>query len=369
MDNVRLGVLGRPAIFLALALLLFPALTTAAMSYTFTTIADTHKLFKSFSPTIPALNSTGEVVFWARLKAGGEGIFKGSGGDPTLSLYDTQGNFSEFGIFPVLNNTGQVAFRAGLKPGKGGNNTGQVVVPQGLNLGKGGIFVGKLGGPATLILDNRNTFAPTSIGSFLSINDHGTVVFKDEGPRVHDHHLSRILINNGATLTTVYGPADLGTMDVPLIINNSGLVAPYGLLGGEGPVLQECGPFTSLNDSGVVACGDAEGVFTINGTTVTSIANTQGPFGTHGFFPFSISINNHNTVAFSVTLKAGGAGIFTGDGRVTDQVITTGDPLLNSTVTALRFLGSKALNDNDQVAFLALLADGTEGIFRADPVP
>jgi hypothetical protein len=368
MCNTRPGILGRLAIIIVLALFLFSPVATAAVSYTFTTIADTHGLFRSFSPTIPALNSTGDVVFWATLKTGGEGIFKGNGGNP-LSVYDTQGDFSNFGIFPVLNNTGQVAFRAGLKPRKGGNNTGQVVAPRGLNPGRGGIFVGKLGGPATLVLDNLNTFDLTSIGSFLSINDHGTVVFKDEGPRVHDHHLSRILINNGATLTTVYGPADLGTIDVPLIINNSELVAPYGLLGGGGLILQECGPFTSLNDNGVVACGDAEGVFTINGATVTSIANTQGPFGTHGFFPFSISLNNHNTVAFSATLKVGGAGIFTGDGRVTDQVITTGDPLLNSTVTAVRFLGSKALNDNGQVAFLALLADGTEGIFRADPVP
>jgi hypothetical protein len=256
-----------------------------------------------------------------------------------------------------------------LKPGEGGNNTGQVIVPEGLNPGECGIFVGNLGGPATLVLNSRNPCDLTDVSSFLSINDHGTVVFKADGPRVHDHHLSRILLNNGATLTAVYGPTDLETTNLPLIVNNRGLVAPYGLPGGGTTVLQECGPFTSLNDNGVVACGDSEGVFTINGTLVTSIANSQSPFGSHGFFPYSISINNHNTIAFSATLQAGGAGIFTGDGRVTDPVIITGDPLLSSTVVALRFLGAKALNDNGQVTFLALLADGTEGVFRADPGP
>src|SRR5262249_33656614 len=159
----------------------------------------------------------------------------------------------------------------------------------------------------------------------------------------------------------------LGTTDLPLTINNNGLVAPYGLLGKVGPVLQECGPFTSLNDNGVVACGDTEEVFTVDGTTVTLIADTKGPFREHGFLPLSVSINNHNMVAFSAALNAGGAGIFMGDGSTTDHVITTGDPLLGSTVVAFRFLGPKALNDNGQVAFLALLADGTEGIFRADP--
>jgi hypothetical protein len=369
MGKVHLRVLVRLASFIAPALLFFPSPAAATTSYTFTTIADTREFFRSFSPTIPALNQSGEVVFWAALQAGGEGIFTGTGSGRPLTLYDTQGDFSELGIFPTLNNTGQVAFRATLKPGEGGNNTSQVIIPEGLKPGECGIFVGNLGGPATFVLNSRNPCDLTDVSSFLSINDQGAVVFKEDGPRVHDYHLSRILLNNGATLTSVYGPTDLGTTDLPLIVNNSGLVAPYGLPAGATAVLQECGPFTSLNDNGVVACGDSEGVFTINGALVTSIANTQSPFGAHGFFPYSISINNHNTIAFSATLQAGGAGIFTGDGRVTDQVITTGDPLLSSTVVALRFLGVKALNDNGQVTFLALLADGTEGIFRADPLP
>lgn len=255
-----------------------------------------------------------------------------------------------------------------MKKDNSGNKKGQVVIPAGVKKGKGGIFVGKVGVPATLVMDNFDTFDLVDVGSFLGINDQGTMVFKDEGPRVHNHRLSRILTTDGTTLTTVYGPADLGTMDLPLTINNNGLVAPYGLLGKVGPTLQECGPFTALNDNGVVACGDSEEIFTTDGTTVTIIANTQGPFGEHGFISFSVSLNNQNMVAFSATLKAGGAGIFTGDGRVTDQVIMTGTPLLSSTVVSFRFLGPKALNDHGQVAFLALLADGTEGIFRADPV-
>jgi hypothetical protein len=344
------GVCRRLAMVLVPALFLLSARASGAVSYTFTTIAETHGLFQSFSPAIPTLNRTGDVVFWAALKAGGEGIFLGSGGPP-LTLYDTHGDFSDFGIFPAVNNQGQVAFRAGSKTGGGG------------------IFRGHFGEPATLVTDEGDNFDLSGFGSFVGINDQGTLVFKEEGPRVHDYHLSRVLTTQGWTLTTVYGPTDLGTLEVPLTINNSGLVAPYGLLGKGGPIRQKCGPFTSLNDNGVVACGDAKRILTVDGTTVTHIAHAKGLFRKHGFVPLSVSINNHNLVAFAAALKAGGAGIFMGDRRTTDPVITTGAPLLGSTVVAFRFLGPKALNDNGQVAFLALLADGTEGIFRADPGP
>src|SRR5262249_24723670 len=302
MWKVCSGVLGRLAIVLVPVLLLFSSRGTAAVSYTFTTIADTRDLFSSFSPTMPTLNSAGKVVFRAALKAGGEGIFKGGSGQPP-PLHENRRGFSDFGTFIAFNNQGQVAFRAGSKKGRGG------------------IFVGKLGVPATLVTENFDLMA---FGPFLDINDQGTVVLKEEGPHIHDYYLSRILTIAGKTLTTVYGPADLGTTDLPLTINNNGLVAPYGLLGKVGPVLQECGPFTSLNDNGVVACGDTEEVFTVDGTTVTLIADTKGPFREHGFLPLSVSINNHNMVAFSAALNAGGAGIFMGDGSTTDHVITTG---------------------------------------------
>ena len=44
----------------------------------------------------------------------------------------------------------------------------------------------------------------------------------------------------------------------------------------------------------------------------------------------------------------------------------TGDALFGSTVTDLQFY-STGLNNRGQVAFRAALADGTLGIYRADP--
>lgn len=49
-----------------------------------------------------------------------------------------------------------------------------------------------------------------------------------------------------------------------------------------------------------------------------------------------------------------------------DKVITTGDSLFGSTVTSIDF-SRQGLNNLGQVAFYATLADGTSGIFRADP--
>src|SRR5215831_14834534 len=118
MWNVYLGVPGRLATVLVPVLLLFSSHAAAAVSYAFTVIADTRDLFGSFSPTMPTLNSAGEVVFRAVLKAGGKGIFKGGSGQ-SLTLYDTRGDFSDFGTFIAFNNQGQVAFRAGSKIGRG----------------------------------------------------------------------------------------------------------------------------------------------------------------------------------------------------------------------------------------------------------
>ncbi len=67
-------------------------------------------------------------------------------------------------------------------------------------------------------------------------------------------------------------------------------------------------------------------------------------------------------------MKTGSLGIFTGSNPLTDKVIALGDPLSGSTVTNL-FLSNQGLNDKNQIAFYAKLADGTTGIFRADSEP
>ncbi len=53
---------------------------------------------------------------------------------------------------------------------------------------------------------------------------------------------------------------------------------------------------------------------------------------------------------------------------VADKVIGTGDFLAGATVVSVGFVQGIGLNDPGQIAFFAILNDGTQGIFRADPM-
>jgi len=139
------------------------------------------------------------------------------------------------------------------------------------------------------------------------------------------------------------------------------------------------GPFTSfgppaINDSGTVAFqaglkAGGQGIFTGSGGATTTIADTGGLLS--GFS--SVAINNGGTVAFQANLPSSGphqrnGGIFTGPDPIADRVIGTGDPLDGSRVGILNF-DRFGLNNAGSIAFIATLADGRQGIYRADPVP
>ena len=63
-------------------------------------------------------------------------------------------------------------------------------------------------------------------------------------------------------------------------------------------------------------------------------------------------------------LDAGGSGLFYGPDAINNKIIQTGDTLDGSTVTTLTALAGLA-DDTNQLAFLAALADGRRGIYRA----
>jgi hypothetical protein len=62
-----------------------------------------------------------------------------------------------------------------------------------------------------------------------------------------------------------------------------------------------------------------------------------------------------------------GFGIFTGPDPVGNKVISVGDSLFGSIVRNLGFFRD-GLNNQGQIAFFASFADGTQGIYRADPI-
>ncbi|MBD1833727.1 hypothetical protein H6F61_13820 [Cyanobacteria bacterium FACHB-472] len=379
-----------------------------AASFNFTKIADTSGSFDSFRgqgiggyepiSATPAINNQGTVAFSAFLDAGGKGIFTGNG-TTTTSIANTNSLFggppdrptvgyplAELGSFSI-NDVGNVAFEAILE-----------------SSGATGIFTSQ--GNFTLI---ESDF--TSVDS-PSINNPGTVVFLEETSRFFGQ--TRITTSNSNSIASTYScfpsfcpPAaagDFERLSAP-VVNDAGTIAfqarvyksdGFVPLGGIDDDLTSSGIFTgngtrdngeiitntiadsngtfnsfsdpSINNSGTVAFSAVldmgrSGVFTGNGTTTTTIADSSSAFNNFG----TPSINNFGTVAFLAALDVGGSGIFTGNNPLKDKVIVTGDNLFGSTVQELSFY-REGLNNSGQVAFFASLANGTSGIFRADPI-
>ena len=92
-------------------------------------------------------------------------------------------------------------------------------------------------------------------------------------------------------------------------------------------------------------------------------------FGTSTVHLGPPDINNSGAVALGFPRHTDrgplSGGIFTGPDLVEDKVIAVGDALFGSTVTYVAF--GRGLNNNGQIAFTALLADGRSVVARADP--
>lgn len=371
-----------------LAVLILPVGNAVAAPYKFTNLYDSSGPFENFggfsSLGGPSLNNSGTVAFGARLDTGEEGIFTGSGGSTTTTIADTRGPFNSL-LAPSLNNRGTVAFRADL------------------DTGGAGIFVGS-GGPTTTIansasFDDREPFLGLFDGP--SLNDNGTVAFYFEN--LEAANSVGVFTGAGGPLSTI---ADTSTE--PFLrggapsINNSGMVAFPGFFHQPGIFIGNGGPVTnittdsplpsffespSLNDSGTVAfvagivseltdsgpfasapspgCEDFEeqGVFTSSGGLLTTIARC---------FPIRLllfpSLNNSGKVAFfAEDFDTGAGAIFTGPDLVADKVIGTGDTVFGSMVVGLG-MSRESLNDAGQIGFVYRLADGSEGVARADPL-
>ena len=343
--------------------------TGVANAYTFTKIADTNDPFREISSFSSPINDQGTVAFRAIVNtAAVVGVFTGSGGAITTIADRTSGSFLDFGT-PAINNEGTVAFYAFLGPGKTGiftasggtitsiadtsglfseigngapsnpaiNDQGTVVFRASLRSGGEGIFASS-GGVINTIADTNGPFSDFFYAASPAINNEGTVVFS----AALDNGNEGIFASSGGAITT--------------IAETSG---PYSCFGG----------FPLINNRGTVAfrapldTGSC-GVVTSRNGVVTTIADTNGSFSSVS--PYGI--NEEGTVALFAQLDAGGEGIFTSSGAVTNKVIAIGNPLFGSTVTSL-YGQTNGLNDSGQLSFYAELADGTQGIFRAEPEP
>ncbi|MBD1931224.1 MULTISPECIES: DUF7453 family protein [Cyanophyceae] len=391
--------LSLPAALVGLCLGLLGTGEAQAASFTFTKIADTSGLFDSFRgqgiggyepiSATPAINNQGTVAFSAFLDAGGKGIFTGNG-TTTTSIANTNSLFgerptevytlTELGSFSI-NDVGNVAFSANfgtsgiftselknvIEGAIGEDSFTDVYSPSLNNVGTVAFLqaISRFSGLTTILageesVDNviastRFYTEPPAAGVFENIsapmiNDQGTVAFSADvyqSDSFYDDLSSGIFTGNGTrdngeiiTNTIADSNGAFNRFSDPSI-NNSGTVA-----------------FSAVLDAGL------SGVFTGNGTTTTTIADSSGAFNSFFGTP---SINDFGTVAFLAGLDAGGSGIFTGNNPLKDKVIVTGDTLFGSTVQELSFY-REGLNNSGQVAFFASLANGTGGIFRADPI-
>jgi hypothetical protein len=337
--------------------------------YTFTRIADTGAGLSNFGEA-PALNNAGRVAFLADSGSAETGIclYTGDGGKLTTVACETPLG-ARLDPFPSINAEGTVAFvltsgqRQSIVAGDGGPLTTVYATqpdtfftgfaPPSLNdAGVVAFHAGTLaesfpdvvfagaGGESGAIIDRQDVFGFVRFGDFPSVNNAGTVAYSygfDSG----FFSENAIRTGDGGKPTTLYS-------------DHGGLFRSFG-----DPVLNDAGTagfFATLAQGG-------SGIFAGDGGPVTAIATTGGVFSAFAGAP---SLNNAGTAAFLATLRAGGLGIFTGPDAEADKVIATGDGLFGSTVAQLGFF-RQGLNDAGQVAFFARLADGSSGIFRADP--
>lgn len=346
-----------------------------ANAYTFSRIFDDSGPYNSIGNS--AINNQGTVAFTARLdldqlplndyyyRSGynREVIFTGNG----ASLTSITPNMGEFQIQDI-SDSNTVAFVA---------KVGSSHHPQ-------WVLSTSNGSTSTHIATD-----PTAYGLFddlfgdVAINNKGSVAFKELTLFSSGGNFS-LVTSDGVNRTTIVDESgyfkSLNTFD----LNNQETVAfgaflddgRRGLFTSNGdsitPIADTNGSFKSfgalsLNDADTLAFqafldDGSAGIFTSSNGSFTTIADTSGAFS---FFS-NPAINNNGAVAFGSQLDTGEYGIFTGSDPVADKIIAIGDPLFGSTVTRLAF-SNKGFNDAGQIAFSAQLADGSTGVFRADP--
>lgn len=136
--------------------------------------------------------------------------------------------------------------------------------------------------------------------------------------------------------------------------------------------LSDFGGWPVLNDSGTVVYSailddGRSRIFRYETGTTTQIAEGS-PTGVFSSVEFSPSLNNQGQIAFMARLANGDDGIFIGPNPLTDAVIKEGDLLDGSTVVTLS-MSQNALNDSGQIVFTATLLDNRQGVYVFTPSP
>lgn len=309
----------------------------------------------------PVISNTGLVAFGGLVRGGGRGVFALQ--DDVLTLIGDSTNFPDFN-----------------PPSVSGNGTVAVCVRE-ADSGPGIRIVAWQSGELSEVVTRAD--GPFSdLSTLAAVNNRDYIVFWARLAAGDDVIAAR-KIDGGpfdVLSTGVNGPDQAPAINASNTVAFIGSPAPDGgnalfavgrkkleILASDAGSFHVFSGAVSLNDSGEVAF---QAVLK-SGVSGLFIASKKGvkPFITSSdelLDPQRPVINNRGEVAFTARLANGASGIFIGPNPALDKVIAVGDAIEGVTVDAIDVF--RGLNDRGQIVFIAIMHDGTQGLYRADPV-
>ena len=338
-----------------------PAAVSAQVPYVFTRIADTVQNPGTGLGGVNcvAMNGYGVVV----VKTGTGAVMTGSGA-AFSTVTPSSGT-----ICPSINDVGEIAY---VRPGPGPGIASLVRNANGVET----------------TLARTDTAPNLSPGSspHTAINDAGKVLYVSTsaagfgvtivpGPiKVYDPAVGPALtFSSPATLNnsdvTVFAATNAGTTGlyrgslVPLLESGDAVSGGVILISSlQRPVVNASGRVAFLGRLDVGGTTGVSGIYTTaDGSSVSLVGSSPVAGG-------EVSLNDSGSVVYRRTTTAGaGSGVFLGrPGLIDQKIINIGDPIDGSTLVEA-FVFAESLNNNGQIAFWAHLADGRQGVYRADP--
>jgi hypothetical protein len=342
-----------------------------AVPYTFTQIAKSGGEFTQIQGA-PSINNNGTIAFWACVlgECTEEAIVIGDG-FTTNVIANSSGPLNKFSATPGINDFDVVSFK--------------VTADAGLDF-VSAVYKGTVSGLTLIADDSAFVSDPNQLNLLRQfdgggINNDGVVAFRADVSvsELGNQFGSAYYSGDGSTITMIGGPLDgAGSTYVPIndagnpvgYFNPSG--GPRSIKAGDGGLLttitDNTGSFLdldsnpSINDDGDVAFvainpDHSNTIYISENQILRKIIDMAGTESAQ-----SPSLNNNGLLAFK-----NGTTEELIVGPNFDRVIGQGDFLSGLEVGGINFF-TDGLNDFGQIGFIATFVDGTQAVYRADPI-
>lgn len=339
-------------------------------NFTFEPVIDTHVSTNLFASAL-SLNDSGQVAVNQYVSGGQSSILLWSHGQMQTIVQSgavtAQGTNLGAIALPVINNAGAVAFVS--------NST--TSYPNGANA----IYLMDHGLP-TLVAPS----AGTRDAEWLNINNSDVVGFLLHAPADNDLYA----FHNGQTYPIALS-ATADRLITPPVLNDSGVFAfvaetssgahsintgsggPLTVIAAGQPLNRPNDPYADLSPPDIASDGTV--VFASRSQLGSSIWMSQGgtltkliDSNTSGFLSFDYAtITDSHKMIFQGFPDAGRRSIYSGFDPVADRILSEGDTLNGSVVSALLDIGR--VNNVGQFLTSVSFTDGKTGVFLVTPVP